>query len=107
MTLFNPLSCSGFITDAAASVSINFGACAGARLAMVGLFFLNALIRKWGGEEVGLDYNFWYGLGGAFLGWLIPLMFTGNVKLSFAIGIVGMLIGGYGIGAFTGGRDEY
>jgi len=106
MTIFNPLSCSGFITEATSSISMNFGACAGARLTMVGLFFLNALVRKWGGEEVGLEYNFWAGLGGAFLGWLIPLMFTGNIKISFVIGLVAMLVGGYGAGTFLGGGDD-
>jgi len=106
MTLFNPLTCSGFITETTTKISMNFGACAGARLAMVGLFFLNALVRKWGGEEVGLEYNFWAGLGGAFVAYLIPLLFTGNVKISFVIGIVGMLIGGYGYGAFFGGGDD-
>ncbi len=107
MILFNPLSCSGFLTEEVAKVSIAFGSCAGARLTMVGLFFLNALIRKWGGEEVGLDYNFYMGLGGAFIGWLLPLMFTGNLKLSFVVGLVGMLAGGYGAGSFLGGEDEY
>ena len=106
MTIYNPLSCSGFITDATSKVSINFGACAGARLVMVGLFFLNALVRKWGGEEIGLEYNFWAGLGGAFLGWLIPLMFTGNIKVSFVVGLVAMLAGGYGGGMFLGGGDD-
>jgi len=106
MTLYNPLSCSGFITEATGKIGMNFGACAGAKLAMVGLFFINALVRKWGGEEVGLDYNFWAGLGGAFIGWLILTIFTGNVKIAFVVGLVAMLVGGYGFGAFFGGGDD-
>ena len=85
---------------------MNFGACAGARLGFVGLFFINAFVRKWGGEEVGLDYNFWAGMGLSFVAYLIPLMFTGNIKISFAIGLAGMLAGGYGAGAFLGGGDD-
>jgi len=106
MTLFNPLTCSGFIAETTTKVSMNFGACAGSKLSMVALFFLNALVRKWGGEEVGLDYNFWAGLGGAFLGWIIPTVLTGNLKLSFVIGLVAMLVGGYGAGMFFGGGSD-
>jgi hypothetical protein len=107
MQLYNPLSCSGFIQEAQdAAISLNFGACAGARLVIVALFFLNALVRKWGGEEVGLDYNFWLGLVGAIVGYLIPLIFTGNIKISFVIGLVAMLVVGYGGGMLFGGGDE-
>ncbi len=107
MSLYNLLSCSGF-GDVIEKTTLSFGACAGARLALVGLFFLNALVRKWGGEEAGLEYNFWLGFGGAFLGYLILITLTGMVGLSMIIGIVAMLIGGYfGGSIFGGGEDEY
>ncbi len=107
MPLYNILSCSGF-GDVVEKATLAFGACAGARLALVGLFFLNAIIRKWGGEEVGLEYNFWLGFGGAFLGYLILITLTGMVGLSFVVGIAAMLIGGYFGGSILGGGEyEY
>lgn len=107
MQLYNLLSCKGFITEEVVSkVSLNFGACASARLVLVSIFFLNAIVRKWGGEEVGLEYNFWGGMIGGVLGYLIPLMFLGNVKISFLIGLGVMLLGGYAGGSIFGDGDE-
>ncbi len=108
MGLYDILSCSGFEGEVVEKTTLAFGACAGARLALVGLFFLNALCRKWGGEEVGLDYNFWLGLAGAMLGYFIMITLTGMAGLSMIIGIVTMLIGGYlGGSILGGGGDEY
>lgn len=106
MALYNLLSCKGFeITE---KVTLSFGPCAGARLALVGLFFINAIVRKWGGEEMGIDYNFWLGFAGAFLGYVITITLTGMIGLSFGIGIAGMIVGGYFGGSLLGGGgDEY
>ena len=71
MTLYNLLSCKGF--EVVDKVTLSFGPCASARLGLVGLFFINALVRKWDGEEMGLDYNFWLGFAGAFLGYLLKI----------------------------------
>lgn len=107
MTLYNLISCKGF-TEGVEKVTLQFGECAGARLALVGLFFINALVRKWGGEEAGIDYNFWLGFAGAFLGYVITITFTGMIGLSMIVGIVAMLIGGYFGGSLLGGGgDEY
>lgn len=107
MALYNLMSCKGFIDETITSVGLNFGACMQARLIVVILFFINAFVRKWGGEELGVDYNFWYGMVGAFLGYLIPLTIFGSIKISFLIGLVAMLFGGYGLGAvFGGGGDD-
>ena len=109
MALYNLLSCKGFLDEAVTSVGLNFGACMQGRFILVILFFINAFIRKWGGEEFGIDYNFWTGLGGAFIGYMIPLTISGNLKISFLIAIAAMLFGGYGLGAIVGGggEDEY
>ena len=107
MGLYNVLSCSGFEGEVIEKTTLAFGACAGARLGLVGLFFLNAIVRKWGGEELGIDYNFWMGLGGAFLGYLIMITLTGMAGLSMIIGIIAMLVGGYLGGGIIGGGDEY
>ena len=107
MGLYNLLSCSGFGAFVE-KTTLQFGDCAGARVALVGLFFINAIVRKWGGEEIGVEYNFWLGLGGAFLGYFIVILFTGMIGLSMIIAIVAMLIGGYfGGSIFGGGGDEY
>lgn len=106
MKLYNILSCKGFIEESTAAVSLNFGPCALSRLAIVLLFFINAIVRKWLGEEMGWSYNFWLGMTGAFIGYLIPLIFTGNVGISLLIGIVVMAIAGFGAGAIIGGSDE-
>jgi len=51
MGLYNIISCSGFEGEVVEKTTLAFGACAGARLALVGLFFINALFRKWGGKK--------------------------------------------------------
>ena len=106
MALYNLLSCKGFIEEEVTSVGLNFGPCMQGRIALVVLFFINAFIRKWGGEEMGWDYSFLWGMVGAVLGYLIPLTILGNLKISFLIAIGAMLVGGYGLGAFTGGGGE-
>lgn len=108
MTLYNLMSCRGFIEQSTASFSFDFGPCMQARLVLVFLFFINAFIRKWGGEEMGIDYSFWWGLGIGFLAYMIPLTLLGNIKVSFLIGLAGMVVGGYLLGAIFGsGGDEY
>ena len=108
MGLYNIISCSGFEGEVVEKTTLAFGACAGARLALVGLFFINALFRKWGGKEIGVDYNFWMGLGGALIGYLLMITLTGKTGLAMIIGIAAMLVGGYlGGGILGGGDDEY
>jgi len=51
MQTYNLLSCKGFIAENASTTLDIGGACSMARLVLVGLFFINALVRKWGGEE--------------------------------------------------------
>jgi len=106
MQLYNVLSCKGFI-EANEKITMSFGSCAKARLAIVILFFINAFVRKWFGEEMGNDYNFWMGFVGGFIGFLIPISITGNVGISFVIGLAGMLILGFGSGAIFGGDEGY
>ena len=105
MGLYNLLSCKGF--EVVEKTTLSFGPCAAAKLAVVGLFFLNALLRKWGGEEIGVEYSFWLGFAGAFLGYIITITFTGMIGLSFLIGLGGMILGGYFGGSIFGGGDEY
>ena len=104
MKLYNLVSCKSFV-EANEKITMDFGPCASARLVLVAIFFINALVRKWGGEEIGIEYNFWWGMGGGFIGYLLPLMLTGNLLISFIIGVALMLLGGYGSGLIMGGEN--
>jgi len=75
-------------------------------LGLVVLFFLAALLRKWAGEEVGLDFSFIGSLVVGMLADIITVTFTGSFKWALAVGIIGVVIGGYGLGFFGFGGDE-
>jgi hypothetical protein len=98
---YNPFSCSGW------AVRTIGGPCTMARIGIVLLFFIVALARKWVGREMGLPFNEIGGWGGTFALYLIVLFFTGSVKWSFVFGIIGLVVGGFLIGYFTGGEDDY
>jgi len=102
--LYNILSCKGFET--AESVGISFGPCAQAKLGIVILFFVVAFVRKWGGEEAGLDFSFVGGLIGSLGSYFILISLLGSFKIALIVGLIGMLIGGYLGGTIFGG-DEY
>jgi len=104
LKLYNILSCKGFET--AESVGISFGPCAKAKFGIVMLFFIVAFVRKWGGEEAGLDFSFVGGLIGALGSYFILISLLGSFKIALIIGLVGMLIGGY-LGGTIFGEDEY
>lgn len=103
MVLYNIISCSGFDT---ADSYLASGGCMKARFGIVILFFLIAVIRKWGGEEMGLDFNFFFAIIGGLLGYLIPIIVSGNFKFAFVIGLVAALAGGYVLGMFFEGGGE-
>ena len=62
MALYNLLSCKGFIEEGVTSIGLSSGPCMQGRLFLVVLFFINAFLRKWGGEEIGIDYSFLWGM---------------------------------------------
>jgi len=102
MQIYNIMSCSGFGYEF-------FGGCTMAWLGLVALFFIIALLRKWGGEEAGLDFSFVGALVVGFLSDLAVVTFTGSFKWALAAGIIGAVVGGYGLGFFGigGGDDDY
>ena len=104
LKFYNILSCKGFET--ADSIGMSFGACAQAKIGIVLLFFVNALVRKWGGEEAGMDYSFVGGLIGGLGSYFIMISLLGSFKIAFIIGLVVMALGGYLGGSLFGG-DEY
>ncbi len=103
--LYNILSCQGF--EEAESIGLTFGLCAQAKLILVGLFFISALINKWIGEGMGIEYSFLWGTIGGMVPCFIVLTLTGNLIIGFIVGMVGMLIGGFLGGQIFGGGDEY
>jgi len=107
---YNLLSCTGFLTNTSANmgpVGFDIGSpCMLSKLGLVILFFIIAITRKWGGEEMGIDFNFWWAAGLGIGLYILAVTFTGSTKLAMILGILGMLIGGYAMGFFTGGSDE-
>jgi hypothetical protein len=95
---YNILNCAGWETTG----FMTFGPCMKARLGLVFLFFIIALIRKWGGEEMGIGFSFLFALILGIVPYLIIITIFGSMKLAFLIGIVGSLIGGYLMGGFVG-----
>ncbi len=105
LKLYNILSCKGF--EVSESLGLSFGPCAQAKIGLVLIFFINAMARKWGGEEIGLDYSFFGGLIGGLVSYFIIITIMGNFKLAFIIGLGCMALGGYLGGSIFGGGDEY
>lgn len=100
--MYNILSCKGF--GQGASYLAESG-CIKSRLGIVILFFIIAMIRKWGGEEVGIEYNFWISLAMGLVGYFILISIFGSLKIALIAGLVAALIGGYGAGYFFGGSE--
>jgi len=95
---FNIMSCSGFDTGF-------LGGCSKAWIGMVILFFVIAIARKWGGEEVGVDFNFFIALAGGFIPYLVLITIFGSFKIALVAGLVIGLLCGYGAGQFIGGSE--
>lgn len=99
----NLLTCEGFGEQAAGFVG-SIG-CVKARIGLVMLFFVIAILRKWGGEEVGLAFSFMFSLILGLIPYLLVVTIFGSFKFAMLVGIVGALLGGYGGGIFFGGED--
>jgi len=98
---YNILTCGGWDVTG----FLTFGSCMQSRIGLVVLFFLVAVIRKWGGEEMGISFNFLFSLIFSIIPYLIITTIFGNMKFALVIGIVGALLGGYGAGFFVGGDE--
>ncbi len=99
MGLYNILTCAGFegaqksgALDAVAS------GCLTSRFSLVLLFFIIAIIRKWGAEEWGIEFNFWISLGLGIGLYLILITLTGNFRIALGVGLLAAVAGGYGGG---------
>lgn len=63
---------------------------------LVILFFIGALLRKWGGEEFDIPFNFITSIIVSFLIYIIVMAFTGSSKWSLLFGLISLLVAGYG-----------
>jgi hypothetical protein len=100
--VYNIISCGGFETTAGGWIA--GGGCLKARIGLIILFFLIAVIRRWGAEEIGLDFSFLLALVGGLGSYFLLITFFGSFKLAAALGILIALICGYGGGMFFGGE---
>lgn len=102
MPLYNIISCSGWEGGAG---WVGASGCIMSRIGLVILFFLIAIIRRWGGEEVGLDFNFILSLIIGLGLYLVIVTIFGSFKMAFLLGLIGALAGGYLGGMFFGGEE--
>lgn len=93
---YNFLTCSGFDSSF-------FGDCGMVYLVIALLVYLGLIARKWIGEFVEFNLIFAYIL--AFVPYLLIITFTGSVKWSLLVAIVGMFIGGFFGGQLLGGSE--
>jgi len=108
MALHNLLTCAGFEgAQKATTLDTVASGCMTARLSIVLLFFLIAIIRKWGAEEWGIEFNLWIAMGLGLGLYLILITLTGSVKIALVIGLIAAVIGGYGGGYIFESGGEY
>jgi hypothetical protein len=93
---YNILNCAGFCEQAG---WVSCSPCLKAKLGMVLLFFIIAVVRKWGSEEVGLSFSFLFALIGGLLPYFLVVTILGSFKIAMVVGLIGGLVGGYGMGA--------
>lgn len=98
---YNIVSCKGFIQPGEVAGWFVGGDCLKAKLALVFLFFVVAVFRKWVFEMFELPYNFWVGaVPGLVLGFLITISIFGSVKVAVVVGLLASLILGVVAGIF-------
>lgn len=103
--MYNILNCRGWETEAVGKW-LGSAPCIKSRVGFIILFFIIALVRKWGGEKLGIDFSFFMGLLGGILGYFIVITIFGSFKIAFVIGLIAALALGYGGGTIFGGGEE-
>ena len=104
---YNLLTCTG--GSWVQSGWVASGDCFKIRVGFVILFFIYCVVRKWGGEELGVDFSLLFSLIIGLFSYGVVAILFGSFKLAFIIGLLGGLIGGYGSGWMfgSGGDDGY
>lgn len=99
---YNLFTCKGF---EGAAGWIASKACFQARIGIVIVFFLIAILRKWVFQMAGLPYNFLIAEGSAILSYILLITLTGSSKIALGISILVGCILGY-FGGVYGGDDS-
>jgi hypothetical protein len=89
MVLHNMFTCHGFSTEILAGCSLSW-------VGIVILFFIGAALRRWGGEEFDIPFNFISCLVIGFLVYVVIITFTGSPRWSLLGGLIALVIAGYG-----------
>jgi len=76
-------------------------------LGLVILAFIIMFARKWLAEEGGLPFNWIFAGIGTGLAYLITTTLTCSFKWAFLLGIIAMIVCGFGVGYFIGGGEDY
>jgi hypothetical protein len=103
--VYNILTCAGFDGAKETALSLVGGNCIKARFGLVILFFLIAIVRKWGAEMFGIGYSFWLSLISGLGVYFLVILFTGSFKFALGFGFIAGLVMGYGSGLFFGGEE--
>ena len=102
MVKYNLISCKGFIGEGDTVGWFAGGSCIPARLGIVILFFLFAIIRKWVAEPFGIQFSLITSTIAGLLSYVILVSIIGNFKISLIVGLFLGLIGGYFGGGILG-----
>ena len=105
VTFYNPLNCAGWTRAGTGYVEFG-GACMKSKLGFVILFFLVAILKKWGGEEIGLSFNFIVSLIAGLGAYALIIFFTGSFKFAMLAGLIGAAAGGYLGGSIFGDSGD-
>ena len=104
MTLFNPMSCSGWV-----STSL-MGGCSQTWLVFAFLTIIVMVMRRQTDDGIlaGVPFFFPGAIVGAALGWGILVMLTGMAKWALLAGLGGLALGGFVLGyiGIGGGGSE-
>ena len=103
MPLHNILTCSGW--EGSTGGFVASAPCMKSRIGVVILFFILAIIRKWGGEEAGMPFSLLFSLIGGLGSYVVLVFLFGSFKLAFLIGLLGGVGGGFLGGMFLGGEE--
>lgn len=96
--VYNIITCAGWET--ATSLGLSFGACMQSKFLAVLLFFILAIIRKWGAEMMGISYSFIISEVAGLVVYLVIVTITGNAGISLLIGLLAGIGGGLLGGTF-------
>lgn len=96
--VFNMMTCSGFSTGI-------MGGCSVAWLILALLVFLTLIANRQINDWTEVEFSMPGGMVGAILPYFIVVLVTGNYKIGLAVGLIGMLLGGYFGGMLLGGSE--